>query len=240
MLPAIGFILHLAMTGWVAIDAARRQRFWIGWAAFVALTGLIGLLVWLVVRRRGELAVSPLGVRRAAEVSVFAFGLVLFVFMVPAFIVTFFYQAARIEGHAMEPTLADQDRVVINKWVYRTREPRAGDVVMHYYPLNPDKSFVKRVIAEEGDQVRIVDGKVYRNEVLMDDSFVPPEYRSHDNWGPQVVPEGYYFVMGDHRNNSSDSRHWGFVPKKYIVGKAQMRLWPLGLATVEQHGRTPR
>ena len=90
---------------------------------------------------------------------------------------------------------------------------------MLYYPLNPDKSFVKRVIAEEGDQVRIVDGRVYRNDVPMDDDFVPAEYRSHDDWGPQVVPEGYYFVMGDHRNNSSDSRHWGFVPKKYIIGK---------------------
>jgi signal peptidase I len=142
-------------------------------------------------------------------------------------IVTFGFQVARVEGQSMAPTLADQDRLIVNKLAYRIGEPRVGDVVMLYYPLKPDKSFVKRVIAEEGDQVRIVDGRVYRNDVPMDDSFVPSEYRSHDDWGPQVVPEGYYFVMGDHRNNSSDSRHWGFVPKKYIIGKVQLRWWPL-------------
>ena len=74
--------------------------------------------------------------------------------------------------------------------------------------------FVKRVIAEEGDQVRIVSGQVYTNDVPLDDECVPTEFRSHEDYGPQVVPRGYYFVMGDHRNNSSDSRHWGFVPKK--------------------------
>ena len=130
----------------------------------------------------------------------------------------------------MAPTLHDQDRLIVNKLAYRLSDPQIGDIVMLYYPLNPDKSFVKRVIAAEGDQVRVVDGKVYRNDVLMDDSFVSPEYRSHDDWGPQVIPEGYYFVMGDHRNNSSDSRHWGFVPKKYIIGRVQLRWWPLSTA----------
>jgi signal peptidase I len=118
----------------------------------------------------------------------------------------------------------------VNKLTYCIGEPRVFDIVMLYYPLNPDKSFIKRVIAEEGDQVRIVDGRVYRNDVPMDDRFVPSEYRSHDDWGPQVVPEGYYFVMGDHRNNSSDSRHWGFVPKKYIIGRIALRWWPLSRA----------
>ena len=98
---------------------------------------------------------------------------------------------------------------------------------MLYYPLNPEKSFVKRVIAEEGDTVRIVDGRVYVNDIPLQDDYVPAEYRSHDDWGPQVIPEGYYFVMGDHRNNSSDSRHWGMVPKKYIIGKVQLRWWPV-------------
>jgi signal peptidase I len=142
-------------------------------------------------------------------------------------IVTFGFQVARVEGHSMAPTLEDQDRLIVNKAAYRIGEPHLGDIVMLYYPNDPSKSFVKRVIAEEGDQLRIVDGKVYRNDVLLDDSFVPPEYRSHDDWGPEVIPEGYYFVMGDHRNNSSDSRHWKYVPKKYIIGKVQLRWWPL-------------
>ncbi len=143
-------------------------------------------------------------------------------------IVTFGFQVARVEGQSMAPTLADQDRLIVNKAAYRFfEEPQIGDIVMLYYPLNPEKSFVKRVIAKEGDQVRIVDGRVYRNDVLINDDYVPSEYRSHDDWGPEVVPEGQYFVMGDHRNNSSDSRHWKWVPKKYIIGKVQLRWWPL-------------
>jgi signal peptidase I len=142
-------------------------------------------------------------------------------------IVTFGFQVARVEGQSMAPTLADQDRLIVNKLAYRLRSPQVGDIVMLYYPLNPDKSFVKRIIAEENDTIRIVDGRVYRNEVLINDDYVPAEFRSHDDFGPEVVPQGYYFVMGDHRNNSSDSRHWKFVPKKYIIGKVQLRWWPL-------------
>jgi signal peptidase I len=147
-------------------------------------------------------------------------------------IVTFGFQVARVEGMSMAPTLQDQDRLIVNKLAYRLGDPKVGDIVMLYYPLKPEKSFVKRIIAEEGDQVRIVDGRVYRNDVPLDDSFVPPDYRSHDDWGPKVIDEGYYFVMGDHRNNSSDSRHWGLVPKKYIIGKVQLRWWPMGHAKV--------
>jgi signal peptidase I len=147
-------------------------------------------------------------------------------------IVTFGFQVARVEGLSMAPTLEDQDRLIVNKLAYRIGVPRRGDIVMLYYPVDPDKSFVKRVIAEEGDQVRIVDGRVFVNDVPMQDDFVAPEYRSHDDFGPSVIPEGYYFVMGDHRNNSSDSRHWGFVPKKYIIGKVQLRWWPIPTAHV--------
>jgi len=147
-------------------------------------------------------------------------------------IVTFGFQVARVEGMSMAPTLEDQDRLIVNKLIYRFEEPRRSDIVMLYYPLDPDKSFVKRVIGEEGDTVRVVDGRVYVNDVPVPDDYVPSEYRSHDDWGPQVIPEGYYFVMGDHRNNSSDSRHWGYVPKKYIIGKVQLRWWPIPTARV--------
>jgi signal peptidase I len=142
-------------------------------------------------------------------------------------IVTFGFQVARVDGLSMAPTLEDHDRLIVNKLVYELGEPRPGDIVMLYYPLNPEKMFVKRVIAKEGDTVRIVDGRVYVNDIPLHDDYVPVEFRSHDDWGPQVIQQGYYFVMGDHRNNSSDSRHWGPVPKKYIVGKVKVRWWPL-------------
>jgi len=147
-------------------------------------------------------------------------------------IVTFGFQVARVEGLSMAPTLEDQDRLIVNKAIYRIFEPRRGDIVMLYYPLNPDKSFVKRVIAEEGDTVRIIDGRVYVNDIPLQDDYVKPDYRSHDDWGPQVIAEGYDFVMGDNRINSSDSRSWGMVPKKYIIGKVQIRWWPVPTARI--------
>jgi signal peptidase I len=104
---------------------------------------------------------------------------------------------------------------------------------MLYYPEDPEKSFVKRIIGEEGDTLRSVNGRVYRNEVPFPDDFIPEEYRSEgDTWGPEHVRRGFYFVMGDHRNNSSDSRTWGQVPKKYIIGKVQVRWWPLNHARI--------
>jgi signal peptidase I len=142
-------------------------------------------------------------------------------------IVTFGFQVARVDGLSMSPTLEDRDRLIVNKLAYEIGEPRPGDIAMLYYPRDPDKMFVKRVIAKEGDTVRIVDGQVYVNDVALHDDYVPDQFRSHDDWGPTVVDQGYYFVMGDHRNNSSDSRHWGLVPKRYIVGKVKVRWWPI-------------
>jgi signal peptidase I len=147
--------------------------------------------------------------------------------MYATLIVTFGFQVARVDGLSMAPTLEDRDRLIVNKLVYELGDPRPGDIVMLYYPLNPEKMFVKRVIAKEGDMVRIVDGHVYVNDAQLHDDYVPEEFRSHDDWGPTMVQQGYYFVMGDHRNNSSDSRHWGPVPKKYIVGKVKVRWWPI-------------
>ena len=221
----------LAITAaiWTALDAARRRQNWFAWALAVAVTGL-AFFVWLIARRRFEPTREPrgggFGLALAAAILFF---MALDVLLIANTRIVLF-QMARVEGKAMSPTLNDQDRLIVNKLAYRIGIPQVGDMVMFYYPLNPDKSFVKRLIAEEGDQIRIVDGHVYRNDVPIKDDYVPSEFRSHDDFGPQVVPQGYYFVLGDHRNNSSDSRHWGFVPRKYIVGKVVYRWWPLDAA----------
>jgi signal peptidase I len=191
----------------------------------VFFTSLVGVFVWLVVRRRSPVTKERIGPMRGALLALCGLPLLLFAVLASLFVTTFLFQVVRNEGQAMAPTLLHQQQVVVNKWAYRAADPRRGDIVMFYYPVNPAKMFIKRVIAEEGDTVRINDGRVYVNDVPRDDSFVPAEYRSHDDWGPQVIPEGYYFVMGDHRNNSADSRHWGMVPKKYILGKVGASVW---------------
>ena len=111
-------------------------------------------------------------------------------------IVTFGFQVARVEGQSMAPTLEDQDRLIVNKLVYRIGEPRRGDIVMLYYPLNPDKSFVKRVIAEEGDTVRIVDGRVYVNDIPLKDDYVAPEYPQPRRLGTAGDSRGLRFRHG--------------------------------------------
>ena len=142
-------------------------------------------------------------------------------------IVTFGFQVARVEGLSMAPTLEDQDRLIVNKLAYRIGEPRRGDIVMLYYPLNPDKSFVKRVIAEEGDSVRIVDGRVYVNGKFLVEDYVPGAYEDERSFPDSVVPADSYFVLGDHRSLSNDSRDFGAVPAGYIYGKAVFGYWPV-------------
>jgi signal peptidase I len=110
-------------------------------------------------------------------------------------IVTFGFQVARVEGQSMAPTLEDQDRLIVNKLAYQIGDPQIGDIVMLHYPVDPTKSFVKRVVGEPNDTLRSIDGRVYRNDVPLPDDFIPEEFRSHDTWGPRVVPDGYYFVM---------------------------------------------
>jgi signal peptidase I len=227
-IPPIVFAVIIAAI-WTALDAARRGQNWFAWGVAVAVTG-VALPAWLIVRRRFEPVAGSRGGAFGAGLIAGILFIVALDFLLMWSVRTFLFQVARVEGTAMSLTVNDQDRLIVDKSVYRWQVPRRGDVVMLYYPLNPDKTFLKRVIAEEGDQIRIVDGHVYTNDVPVNDEHVPTEFRSHEDYGPQVVPQGYYFVMGDHRNNSSDSRHWGFVPRKYIIGKVVYRWWPLGAA----------
>jgi signal peptidase I len=181
------------------------------------------------------ICVPPCGPGRLARLGeeLFAWGRTLVSAVVYAtLIVTFVAQVARVEGQSMAPTLANEDRLIVNKLAYLIGSPQKGDIVMLLYPRDPDKSFVKRVIAEAGDTVSIENGNVYVNGTPMAEDFVPPNYRSHDDHEPELIPEGHYYVLGDHRNNSSDSRDWGVVPRKYITGKVQLRWWPLPEARV--------
>ena len=147
-------------------------------------------------------------------------------------IVTFGFQVARVDGRSMEPTLEHQDRLVVNKLAYRLHDPQIGDVVMLLNPLNPDETLVKRIVAGPGESISITGGRVARNGVAVDEGFLPPGYRSSDTRAAERVPAGHYFVLGDHRTNNSDSRSFGVVPKKYILGKVQVRWWPIDRARV--------
>jgi signal peptidase I len=129
------------------------------------------------------------------------------------------FQMVRNVGSAMEPTLTDRQLVIVDTLVYRLRAPRSGDVVMFYSPLDPNSSLVRRVVGREGDTVRIVAGNVFVNGQPLADDHVASDFRSRDDFGPQVVPTGFYFMLGDHRTDSFDSRQWGFVPRRYIIGK---------------------
>lgn len=134
--------------------------------------------------------------------------------------------AAR-QRFSMEPTLHDRDRIIVNKLAYRWSTPHVGDIVMLASPDEPDKMLVKRVIAAPLDVVQSVDGQILRNGVSLPDEYLEPTRRSTDSWGPQVVPRGHYFVLGDHRSNSADSRTFGPIPQRYIQGRVQVRWWPL-------------
>jgi signal peptidase I len=124
-------------------------------------------------------------------------------------IITFLYQPVRVEGTSMLPRLEDQDRLFINKFVYHFTSIERGDVVVFHYPRDPEKSYIKRVIALPGDRLRIVQGTVLVNGVALKENYVPEEFRDSRSYAEIVVPHGTFFMMGDHRSISSDSREFG-------------------------------
>ncbi len=146
--------------------------------------------------------------------------------IVSIFIIVFLYQPVRVEGTSMLPRLEDQDRLFINKLAYRVGEIHRGDVVVFQYPLDRQKSYIKRVIALPGDDLRIDHGRVYLNGELVKEPYVPPRYADDRSQPEEVVPPHEYFVMGDHRSISSDSREFGPVERNLIYGKAAFVYWP--------------
>ncbi|WP_058185781.1 signal peptidase I [Terracidiphilus gabretensis] len=142
------------------------------------------------------------------------------------FMILFLYQPVRVEGTSMLPRLEDHDRLFINKFVYHFSAIQRGDVVVFHYPRDPEKSYIKRVIAVPGDRLRIDGGDVILNGRRLEEPYVPDEYRDSRSLPEMVIPPDYYYMMGDHRSISSDSREFGPVERGLIYGKAAFVYWP--------------
>jgi signal peptidase I len=143
------------------------------------------------------------------------------------FLITFVAQAFRVQGTSMLPLLEDGERIIVNKFVYRIRPIERGDVVVFWYPKDPSVSFIKRVVGLPGDTVELRAGALYVNGVAVKEAYLRRQFKDSDSYPPVQVSKGFYYVLGDHRNSSNDSRNWGEVPEKYIYGKAFFRFWPL-------------
>jgi len=146
-----------------------------------------------------------------------------------AFLIVFIYQPVKVEGTSMMPGLNDQERIFINKYEYKfgVGSIERSDLVVFHFPLDRSQSYIKRIIGIPGDWVQIDDGRVYLNGVRIDEPYVPDEYRDHISVSRRQVEPGQYFVLGDHRSSSNDSRMWGFVDRSDIYGKAVFVYWPL-------------
>jgi signal peptidase I len=164
-----------------------------------------------------------------------------FALMIAALVVVFIVQPVKVEGTSMLPRLHDGERIFVNKLIYYDEYRWApkierGDIVVFWYPNDPSKSYIKRVIGLPGETVEVREGTVFINGAVLEEKYLDPgENASSASQGPMQVKLNYYFVMGDNRDNSSDSRSWGLVPKKYIYGKALLRYWPPSAASVIHH-----
>jgi signal peptidase I len=147
--------------------------------------------------------------------------------VIAAIVIIFLYQPVKVEGTSMMPWLSDQERIFVNKFVYHFEEIHRGDIVVFWFPLDPTKSYIKRVIGLPGDVVEIRQGVVLINGQVYGENLVPEQYRDRMSYPPVKVEPDHYYVLGDHRNASNDSRTWGTVERKRIYGKAVFVYWPL-------------
>ncbi len=149
--------------------------------------------------------------------------------VIAGIVIVFIYQPVKVEGTSMEPVLSDQDRFFVNKFVYRfgLGDIQRGDLIVFWFPGDHSKSYIKRIVGMPGDVVSIDRGSVQVNGKALSESYVPPEYRDSSSMPARFVGPKEYFVLGDHRNSSNDSRAWGMVPRDCIYGKAVFVYWPL-------------
>jgi signal peptidase I len=175
-------------------------------------------------------APAPPEVKRPSLGAAFAFARdLVFSVLIAVVLIVFIYQPVKVEGTSMMPALTDQERIFINKFTYRfgLSSVERGDTVVFWWPPDPTKSYIKRVIGLPGDRIRIERGKVVVNGRPLSENYVPEVYRDESSMEETIVKDGEYFVLGDHRSSSSDSRTWGCVPRRDIYGKAVFIYWPL-------------
>jgi signal peptidase I len=144
-------------------------------------------------------------------------------------LIVFIYQPVKVEGTSMMPSLTDQERIFINKFTYRfgIGDIERGDMVVFWFPLDKTKSYIKRVIGLPGDKIEIEHGVVIVNGKRLSEDYVPDDYRDRNSYPAFEVKPNNYYVLGDHRSSSNDSRAWGTVERSYIYGKAVFVYWPL-------------
>ena len=150
-----------------------------------------------------------------------------FSILVTLFIILFVYQPVKVEGGSMEPGLEDQERIFINKLVYHFESIERGDIIVFHYPRDTRKSFIKRVIGLPGDRIRIEFGRVYVNGVQLAEPYVPGDFQDVQSYPETLIPDNAYFVLGDHRSMSNDSRQIGPIMRSFIYGKAVFGYWPV-------------
>jgi signal peptidase I len=150
------------------------------------------------------------------------------------FFTSYVFKAYKVEGRSMQHLLQNGERIFVNRLIYRLDDIERGDIVVFYHPAEPKDFFIKRVLGLPGETIDVRRGKIFVNNHPIDDHFVPPYFRSRENVKSMMIPIGHYFVSGDHRNQSYDSRAWAnepdkspFVPEQYIMGRASFRYWPL-------------
>lgn len=166
---------------------------------------------------------------------------ILFTLLIYVLVRTFLFENYRVVGRSMEPTLKNDQFLVVNKLGYRLHEPQRGDIIVFLDPRSDERKLIKRVIGLPGETVQVRNNQVFINDNVLDEDYTndPPRYTQN----PILIPEGHYFVLGDNRNNSSDSHSWGTLPESDIVGKAWVSYWPpnlWGLIPHEAYGEAPQ
>lgn len=178
-------------------------------------------------RTTHSIAAAPLNARTRSffETRYWFRDLVLSLMLAFIFVI-FLYQPVQVEGTSMLPRLSNHERIFINKFVYRFEPIRRGDIVVFHFPLDPSKSYIKRVVGLPGESVSIRDGRVFIGGRPLEEPYVSPSFLDRRSFPPVTLAPDHFFVLGDHRDSSNDSREWGAVDRKYVYGKAVFVYWP--------------